>query len=347
MKPFQKLISREPITASTFLRWAQYCFLLAGTLALVWFGYIQAETLLFQAYQNWRFDQLQKGKPASVALYVEQWIPIPWKAEVPPNLSSATPRRKRSAPLADAEGDLIGKLVIPRLNLSAIVLEGIDTRTLRLAVGHLPGTPLPGDSGNVDLAAHRDTFFRRLNNIHQGDLVTVSTLSGTDYSYRVETIAIVTPDNTSVLNSSPGPGLNLITCYPFDYVGPAPRRFVVHASQVSALAGRHDVRALRHDFDQEREQQSNRILAASLAREQSSSAHHSAKRLGKREITADAQRSLIPPAVSEASLDGEEATSATQENYPREGSSTPDAKTPKSHTNPLRTFIRKLFKRRT
>jgi LPXTG-site transpeptidase (sortase) family protein len=214
-------------------------------------------------------------------------------------------------------------------------------------VGHLPGTPLPGDPGNVDLAAHRDTFFRRLSNIHQGDVVTVSTLSGMNYLYRVETVAIVTPDNTSFLNSTAGPGLNLITCFPFNYVGPAPKRFVVHADQILASKSSQDARALRNDFDREREQQSSRILTASLAHDQSSSAHHSAKRLGKREIPADAQRSLIPPAVSEASMDGEEPASATQESYPREGSSTPGAKTPKPHTNPLRTFFRKLFKPRT
>ena len=122
-----------------------------------------------------------------------------------------------------------------------MVMEGISARTLRLAVGHLPGTPLPGEPGNVGLSAHRDTFFRALRNIHRGDVITLSTPAGDLHGYLVESISVVSPGNTEILDASRGPGLNLITCYPFNYVGPAPKRFVVHADEsedsVVSLAG--------------------------------------------------------------------------------------------------------------
>jgi LPXTG-site transpeptidase (sortase) family protein len=95
---------------------------------------------------------------------------------------------------------------------------------------------MPGEAGNVELAAHRDTFFRGLRNIKKGDLVTLSTVSGPSYEYRVDSLAVVSPGSTDVLASFPGPGVNLITCYPFTYVGAAPERFVVHAVEVRQSA---------------------------------------------------------------------------------------------------------------
>ena len=119
--------------------------------------------------------------------------------------------------------------------MSAIVLEGVTARTLRLAVGHVPGTPLPGEPGNVSLSAHRDTFFRELRKIQSGDLITVSTVSGDVHRYRVGAIRVVSPGDTKILDAYSGPGINLITCFPFYYVGPAPERFIVHADESARL----------------------------------------------------------------------------------------------------------------
>ena len=134
------------------------------------------------------------------------------------------------APAAAMDG-LIGRIEIPRLLLSAIVVEGIDKTALRRAVEHIPGTALPGQAGNVGLAGHRDTFFRPLKDLRIKDEIQFSTLKG-DFKYEVESLRVVEPDDVGVLAPSAENVLTLVTCYPFYYIGPAPKRFVVRARQV-------------------------------------------------------------------------------------------------------------------
>jgi sortase A len=109
-----------------------------------------------------------------------------------------------------------------------MILEGVSQRTLALALGHIPGTALPGSKGNVGIAGHRDTFFRSLAGIHQNDDIVVTTRDGS-YRYHVDSCAVVGPRDTRVLEDSQQPSLTLVTCYPFRYLGPAPERFIVHA----------------------------------------------------------------------------------------------------------------------
>jgi sortase A len=130
-----------------------------------------------------------------------------------------------------AEGDLIGRIEIPRLQISTVVFEGTNDNVLRIGVGHLAGSPLPGEQGNVVLAAHRDSYFRALRNIRKQDVIDVVTPSGTK-QYRVDSLAIVTPDHTEVLGPTPGATLTLVTCYPFDWFGHAPKRFIVRAHEL-------------------------------------------------------------------------------------------------------------------
>jgi sortase A len=137
-----------------------------------------------------------------------------------------------AAPRALANGDLLGRLVIPRLNLRAMVREGAGEDTLGVALGHIPGTALPGQSGNVGVAGHRDTLFRALHKIARNDHIQFQTLAGS-YVYEVESTAIVAPQYVAVLAAGQHPELTLVTCYPFYYVGPAPDRFVVKARLVS------------------------------------------------------------------------------------------------------------------
>jgi sortase A len=134
---------------------------------------------------------------------------------------------------AVAATGLIGRLEIPRLGLSAMMMEGDDAKTLRRAVGHIPGTPLPGQPGNIALTGHRDTFFRPLRNIRANDIIVVTTLQG-EYRYRVLSTRIVTPDNVAVLDAAGGEILTLVTCYPFYFVGAAPDRFIVRAERLAA-----------------------------------------------------------------------------------------------------------------
>ncbi len=178
--------------------------LMAGVLVL---GYtlltlIHAEA--FQTFANWAFNRsLRSGE--SVA-------PAQPKAAARPS-------------------SVIGRIEIPSLNLSTMILEGADERTLRLGVGHVPATALPGETGNVVITGHRDTFFRSLRKIRQGDIILLTTLQGA-YPYVVESTRITGPDDLSVLRPDPRPVLKLLTCYPFSYVGPAPKRFVVEASKL-------------------------------------------------------------------------------------------------------------------
>jgi sortase A len=137
------------------------------------------------------------------------------------------------APAAATDG-LIGRMQIPRLRLSAVVFEGVDKTTLRRVVGHIPGTALPGEAGNVGLAGHRDTFFRPLKDLRVKDEIQFSTLSG-DFKYEVESLIVVDPNNVGVLAPSNENVLTLVTCYPFFYIGAAPQRFIVRARQVSPL----------------------------------------------------------------------------------------------------------------
>ena len=130
---------------------------------------------------------------------------------------------------------VLGRLEIPTLGVSTIVREGEDARTLQLAVGHIAGTALPGSSGNMGLAGHRDTFFRRLREIDVGDVIRLVAVEGT-FTYVVESTQIVDPGDLWVLDPTPEPSLTLVTCYPFTYVGTAPERFIVKARLVPAPA---------------------------------------------------------------------------------------------------------------
>jgi len=133
-----------------------------------------------------------------------------------------------------AEGDVIGEMVIPRLEMKAVFVQGDSSRILRRAVGHIMETSLPGETGNVVLTGHRDSFFRPLRNIRHGDAITLKTPEG-DFQYEVESTAVVAPTDVGVLRPSAEPTLTLITCFPFYYIGPAPKRFIVVARQVGRL----------------------------------------------------------------------------------------------------------------
>ncbi len=129
-----------------------------------------------------------------------------------------------------APGAVVGRVEIPRLGVSAMVREGDDVKTLGRAVGHVPGTALPGEWGNAALAGHRDTFFRGLRDVHKGDEILVTTPRG-DARYVVRSTRVVEPSEVSVLAPTPTAVLTLVTCYPFNYIGAAPKRFIVRAER--------------------------------------------------------------------------------------------------------------------
>jgi len=143
-----------------------------------------------------------------------------------------TPSRKAAHKIrAPAPRALVGRIEVARLKLSAMAREGVDTRTLRGSAGHVPGSALPGESGNAAFAAHRDTFFAPLKGVRKGDEIAVTTTNG-EFRYVVSAMRVVDPSDVSVLRTSIEPTLTLVTCYPFDFVGSAPRRFIVTARLV-------------------------------------------------------------------------------------------------------------------
>jgi LPXTG-site transpeptidase (sortase) family protein len=143
------------------------------------------------------------------------------------NLQSERP------PLESAlsEGEILGRMEIPRLGVSAAVLQGTASRTLRLGVGHIRGTAIPGTPGNSAIAGHRDTFFRALKDIRDGDEIELKT-ADTSTRYLVIWARVVAPGDTSVLDATNESVLTLVTCYPFYFIGASPRRFVVRARKV-------------------------------------------------------------------------------------------------------------------
>jgi sortase A len=139
------------------------------------------------------------------------------------------------APQVPRQGDLLGLLTIPRWDLVVTVREGVDGETLASGAGHIPGTALPGSDGNVALAAHRDTYFRPLRDVVVGDLVRLTTLDG-ERLYSVVSTEIVLPEDVSSLAETGDSRLTLVTCYPFSFVGSAPRRFLVRAVEIERSA---------------------------------------------------------------------------------------------------------------
>ena len=127
-----------------------------------------------------------------------------------------------------AEGNALTRIQIPKINLDAIITEGVSHRALTLGPGHLQYSAIPGEAGNSVIAGHRDTFFRHIYELKAGDDIYVERL-GKQFHYVVTGKRVVQPSDVSVLDSSSDTRLTLITCYPVYYIGPAPERLVVVA----------------------------------------------------------------------------------------------------------------------
>lgn len=184
------------------LRATQRCCLWLGAAAMTYAGVSAAYAQIAHQYRSATFDA-GRTEPATVS---------------------------HVAPAADLrEGDVMARLEIPRIGISVMVLHGTEESTLALGAGHVPATPSPGGDGNLVIAAHRDTFFRRLERVRAGDRIRVLTV-GRTYVYVVDSTETVDPEDTRVMESRGRQELTLITCYPFYFIGSAPKRFIVHAS---------------------------------------------------------------------------------------------------------------------
>ncbi len=195
------------------LHWAADLLMLLGTAGLLLFAWSLLDGAYYQHTRKSEFE-------AEIAGGSELFAPTRPQPEV--QLLSKPPRPPARDPL------LIGELDVPRLGLSVMVREGMDATTLRRAVGHVPSTALPGQVGNFVVLAHRDTFFRRLRELQKGDTVRIVTARGR-FVYTVESLEVVEPEGISLTAPPSEAVATLITCFPFNYVGPAPRRFVATA----------------------------------------------------------------------------------------------------------------------
>ena len=136
------------------------------------------------------------------------------------------------------------RMLIPKINLDAIVLEGASRKQLSLGPGHITNTVLPGETGNAVITGHRDTFFRHIFELSTGDEIDVQR-NGQVFRYRVTDKKIVDPDDVSVLNRTSDAQLTLITCYPIYYVGPAPKRLVVFSKLAASESSNPAARLLQ------------------------------------------------------------------------------------------------------
>jgi sortase A len=189
------------------LNWIALLLMIAGGAALGWCLAIVIDT---QNTQRAARETLESMTPATTSS----------------RATSTPPSRVIVQP-----GTPLAELSIPRIGLSAVVLQGSDEHTLRVGAGHIETTPLPGESGNVAIAGHRDSFFRPLRNVQVGDDIWLNTPAAPVH-YRVSSFRVVNPSEVSVIDPTADAVLTLVTCYPFYFVGSAPDRFIVRATLV-------------------------------------------------------------------------------------------------------------------
>lgn len=217
--------------ARTFLCWGPHLFFIVGILALGYVAVMLLDANIYQAREEHRFEQTRETQREGQA-----------RQRVKPLIGSENPEtslhpvgltRRTSAQARETArtGEAWGRIKIASIGLSSMILEGVDRETLRRGVGHIPETALPGEPGNIALAGHRDTFFRALRNIRKDDEITLDTLDGS-YRYRVDYTQVVAPESTEALDRSSDAILTLVTCYPFSFVGPAPKRYIVRAHRI-------------------------------------------------------------------------------------------------------------------
>ncbi len=258
------LVRREPVNpvpppqrGRPVRRLFRILLLLVGLFSLGYYCYTLVDQNLYEGYQNWAFDhEIAGGGPVEFSDYLRQATPLGWilgRGEAVPSsaVQKAVEPNHPAPENAPAFGSVLGRIIVPRLHIEAVVREGVSSSVLSTAVGHVPATALAGRPGNFAIAAHRDTLFRALKDIQTGDLVK---FQGPDRSYTYEVVStrIVKPTEVSVLRPDgalpsgalqkisfePGSSqlITLITCYPFYYVGSAPERFIVQGRLVAGNA---------------------------------------------------------------------------------------------------------------
>jgi sortase A len=213
----------RPVIASealgVFLRLVCWMALAGAAVLLVWPATVLVDSQLAQWSGARKLErqillaQAQPREKANRATSAEEVV-------VPETTEPATSSK--------APGEVLARLEIDRLKMKYVLLEGTDARTLDRSIGHIRNTALPGQTGNIGIAGHRNTHFRRLEWIRRNDQIVLTSPRGA-FRYTVEWVAVFEPADLQVLDASHGPALTLVTCFPFEYVGSATLRFVVRA----------------------------------------------------------------------------------------------------------------------
>jgi LPXTG-site transpeptidase (sortase) family protein len=190
------------VNAQLWLRWLERGFLVIGIALGLWCAMVLVE-----------------------ARHVAN-MPVPLPPEISADTGAAPPP---AAP--PSTGAWVARLDAPSVGLSATVLEGSDDGTLARGAGHIEYTPLPGQPGNIGIAGHRDTTFRAVRHLRSGDALELTT-SARIYRYVIDRTFVVQPEDVYVLDPGDGPMLTLVTCYPFEFIGHAPRRYIIQATLV-------------------------------------------------------------------------------------------------------------------
>jgi sortase A len=209
------------------LRWFERGFLIIGVALGIWCALVLVEAR--------RVAHMPVPEPTAATASTDK-APLPGTPDAPAKPVQPTPPVQ---PVPPATGAWVAKLDAPSVHLSATVLEGSDDGTLARGAGHIEYTPLPGQSGNIGIAGHRDTTFRAVRHLRPGDALELTTADRV-YRYVISKTFVVEPEDVYVLDPGDQPMMTLVTCYPFEFIGHAPHRYIIQAVLVGE-APRHGI----------------------------------------------------------------------------------------------------------
>ncbi len=173
----------------------------------------------YSVFQIWDSNQSQKN----ALVQAEELLKTPPTKE--------TAEKEIVVPTFE-KGDTMGVLEVPKLGKKIPIIEGTDEKELEIGVGHYLGTALPTQNDQIVLSGHRDTVFRRFNELEIGDTFVVQLEYG-EFTYEIVDTKIVDADDRTIIKSTaPNEELVVTTCYPFGYIGNAPDRFIFYGKKV-------------------------------------------------------------------------------------------------------------------
>ena len=196
----------------------EYTLWLFAAMLLIYWAVVKTQVVFAQAEAVKRID----------ALIVATELDTPDRSQWSRHRIEEHSALKGSLGAAEA----LAILEIPIFDLRVAVFNGTSDEVLNVGIGRIPGTAIVGEAGNLGLAGHRDGFFRPLKDISIGDEIVVRHPGGVE-RYTVSDLLIVNPENVSVLAPTSAGRLTLVTCYPFYFVGDAPKRYIVVADNLT------------------------------------------------------------------------------------------------------------------